>query len=98
VAGEEALMRVDEKIALDAFRQDEREHIRLDAAKCRACGDRICIRTCPGHLYTLVGETGEVKVEWSGCLECGSCLAVCPNGAVDWSYPRGGCGVRYRHG
>jgi ferredoxin like protein len=91
-------MKVDEKIALDAFRPDEQPHIKLDQARCRACRTRICILTCPGKLYSRVEETGEMKVECSGCLECGTCLTVCAEGAVDWSPPRGGCGVRYRCG
>jgi ferredoxin like protein len=91
-------MRVDEKIALDAFRQDEQPHIKLDAVKCRVCAVRVCVRVCPGHLYSVVEGSSDVRVECSGCLECGSCLTVCPHGAVDWSCPRGGCGVRYRHG
>jgi len=91
-------MTVDEKIALDAFRQDEQAHIRLDVAKCRDCPDRVCVRVCPGRLYSVVEGTAEVKVECSGCLECGSCLTVCVRGAVEWSCPRGGFGVRYRQG
>ena len=30
------------------------------------------------------------------CLECGTCLIICEKGALDWKYPRGGFGVRYR--
>jgi ferredoxin like protein len=91
-------MKVDEKLALDAFRPDEQPHIRLDQARCRVCASRVCVRVCPGRLYALVEESGEMKVECSGCLECGSCLTVCPHGAVDWSCPAGGRGVRYRCG
>jgi ferredoxin like protein len=91
-------MRVDEKVALDAFRADEEPHIRLDQARCRACAVRVCVRSCPAKLYARVEDSGEMKVECSGCLECGTCLTVCPHGAVEWCPPRGGCGVRYRCG
>ena len=91
-------MRIDEKLALDAFRQDAEPHIKLVQERCRACMARVCIRSCPANLYALVEESGEMKVECSGCLECGTCLTVCPHEAVDWSPPRGGCGVRYRCG
>ncbi|MBI5486055.1 MAG: 4Fe-4S dicluster domain-containing protein [Deltaproteobacteria bacterium] len=91
-------MRIDEKIALDAFRQDEEPHIKLDQARCRVCASRVCVRSCPANLYAPVEGSEEMKVECSGCLECGTCLTVCPHGAVDWSHPRGGCGVRYRCG
>ncbi|MBI4701760.1 MAG: 4Fe-4S dicluster domain-containing protein [Deltaproteobacteria bacterium] len=91
-------MRVDEKIALDAFRQDSEPHIRLRQERCAPCPDRVCLRVCPGGLYSLAETSGEVRVECSGCLECGSCLSSCIRGAIDWSYPRGGFGVRYRAG
>ena len=91
-------MRVDEKIALNAFRQASDPHIRVRQELCGACVDRICLRVCPGKLYTRVEETGEIRVECSGCLECGSCLSCCGHGAIEWCYPPGGCGVRYRCG
>ncbi|NMC72087.1 MAG: hypothetical protein GYA57_18795 [Myxococcales bacterium] len=65
---------------------------------CKACRDRVCIRVCPGGLWTVVEGTDEVRVECSGCLERGSCVTCCPNGGIDWAQPRGGCGVRYRCG
>lgn len=91
-------MRVDEKIALDAFRRDDEPHVRLRRDVCATCTDRVCLRVCPGSLYEIAEGGGEVRVEWSGCLECGTCLVCCPRGAIDWSYPRGGFGVSYRHG
>jgi len=91
-------MRVDEKIALDAFRADSEPPIKVRQELCRECPDRVCIRVCPGKLYSRVEETGELRVECSGCLECGSCLTCCTRGALDWSYPHGGCGVRFRCG
>ena len=91
-------MRVDEKIALDAFRQDSEPHIRVNQERCRLCPERVCIRVCPGGLYSLLEPSGELRVECSGCLECGSCLSSCPRDALEWSYPRGGFGVRYRSG
>jgi ferredoxin like protein len=91
-------MRVDEKIALDAFRPDAEPHIRIRQERCRACVDRICQRVCPGGLYSRAEATGEMLVEHAGCLECGSCLTSCPLGALEWRYPQAGCGVRYRYG
>lgn len=88
---------VDQKLALDAIKPQDAPHIRLDAARCGACSARPCLHVCPAHLYTLSAETGEVLLEHAGCLECGSCLAVCPED-LDWSYPSGGFGVQYRYG
>jgi len=91
-------MKVEAKLALCALKPDARSHIQLDQAQCAVCELRVCIRACPAHLYSVVPETGEVKVEHNGCLECGTCLVVCPNGALVWAFPEPGFGIRYRHG
>lgn len=90
-------MKVEEKLAIGFFRVDERSHIVIDQEACRRCDPRVCIKVCPAGLYSLSDE-GEVVVEYSGCLECGTCLLACPKGAIQWEYPRGGYGVQYRYG
>jgi ferredoxin like protein len=91
-------MKVEEKIALDAIKNDRESHIKLDQEKCEACKERLCIALCPGHLYSLNADTGEMVVEYAGCLECGTCMIACACGAVTWTYPKGECGVQYRYG
>ncbi len=91
-------MKVDERLARNAFRPDDESHIEIDQEICAVCKHRPCIRLCPGGLYTLVEETGEMRVEHTGCLECGTCLVICPGKALGWRYPCGGAGVRYRFG
>jgi ferredoxin like protein len=91
-------MKIEEKIALDAIKNDKESHIKLDQEKCGACKKRVCIAICPGHLYTHNEETGEMVVEYAGCLECGSCMIACTSGAVTWEYPKGEYGVQYRYG
>ena len=91
-------MKIEEKIALDAMKNDRESHIRLDQKKCGACGERWCVFLCPGHLYSFNEETGEMNVEYAGCLECGTCRIACTHGSVSWDYPREGCGVQYRYG
>jgi ferredoxin like protein len=93
---EDVIMKVEDKVALCAIKHHEESHIRLEASLCGKCQTRICIRACPAHLYSL--EQDQVKVDHTGCLECGTCLVVCPLGAVSWKYPQGGFGIRYRHG
>ena len=46
----------------------------------------------------LAQETGQMQLEHAGCLECGSCLVICPLGAVSWNLPPPGFGVHYRYG
>jgi ferredoxin like protein len=91
-------MKVEEKIALNAIKNDKESHIRLDQALCSQCPERWCIAVCPGHLYGLNPETGEMTVEYAGCLECGSCKIACTRGSVSWDYPRGEFGIQYRYG
>jgi ferredoxin like protein len=93
---EDVIMKVEEKVALCAIKHHEESHIQLDSSSCARCQTKICIRACPAHLYTL--EQNQVKVDHAGCLECGTCLVVCPLGAVSWKYPQGGFGIRYRYG
>jgi ferredoxin like protein len=92
-------MRVDEKLAVNAFKTERESHIRINHDVCRTkCKTRYCLTICPGHLYSLNEETGEVMVEYAGCLECGTCMIACIEGALDWTYPKGDFGVQYRFG
>lgn len=92
-------MRLEEKLALNAFRVDEKSHILIQHQVCRIlCKVRYCLRICPAELYRYDPETDEIRVEHAGCLECGTCLVGCRPGAITWNYPRGGQGVQYRFG
>lgn len=86
-----------DKLSLDKFAVDEGEaHIRINNALCKTCDEKTCLFVCPAGLYSE--QDGEIIVEWAGCLECGTCRAVCTQGALDWKYPRGGFGIIYRQG
>lgn len=85
-------------INLDRIKVDEKQaHIVIDKEKCTQCADKPCLLVCPAVLYTL--ENGELHFDYAGCLECGTCRAVCKNGGItEWRYPRGSLGVNYRQG
>jgi ferredoxin like protein len=87
-----------DKISVDIFKNDQESHIIINQALCRECDIKPCLSICPAGLYSISEETGEVLIEYTGCLECGSCRVVCPSGALEWHYPRGGFGVQYRYG
>ena len=91
-------MKIEEKVALLAIKAHEKSHITVDQAACAACDHRICLSVCPAELYTLEPETKQIKIEHAGCLECGTCLIVCPKGSITWVYPEPGFGIRYRFG
>jgi ferredoxin like protein len=93
------MTRVDEKLAVDAFKPDAESHILIDEQVCRAhCTERYCIRACPASLYEWNEEADRMLVEFAGCLECGTCLVACRHDALSWRFPRGGWGVQYRYG
>lgn len=89
---------IEEKLACNAVKSDRESHIKLRQDVCKRCPERFCIYACPGYLYSLNEETGEMSVEHAGCLECGTCKVVCVYGSVTWEYPRGEYGVQYRYG
>lgn len=90
-------MKTDEKLALNSYRVDVQSHIKIDPILCKECEQKNCVLFCPAGLYSL-DESGAARLEYSGCLECGTCMLVCVKGAISWNYPRGGFGIRYRYG
>jgi len=92
-------MKIDEKLAVNSFKNDKESHIKITHSICREkCKIRYCIYVCPGHLYSFNEETNEMFVEFAGCLECGTCKVACIEGAIEWTYPKGEYGVQYRFG
>ncbi len=89
-------MKIEAKLGWNVFKLDKESHIEIDQTACRErCSLKPCLHICPANLYTLDGE-GNVKVDFEGCLECGSCLIVCPEGALTWKYPKASQGVMYK--
>ena len=89
-----------EKVGATVFDYDNAPHILVDYAKCATCVERPCIPMCPPSCYTQE-PSGQLVFNSEGCFECGTCRVVCPaggKGAVDWHYPNGGKGVRFREG
>lgn len=88
---------IEQRLSLTKFEVYGEPHITIDKERCRECGAKPCIRSCPAGLYSL-DESGELHFNYEGCLECGTCRIVCPMGAVKWGYPPGGFGVWYQFG
>lgn len=53
----------------------------INGDKCVGCS--LCVKDCPGACLYL--EDGKAHVHDSGCIECGHCYAICPQGAVSLS-------------
>ncbi len=92
-------MKIDDKIAINAFKQDKESHIKINNDICKEqCREKYCLYVCPADLYSYNEEVDEVQVEFSGCLECGTCMVACKYRAIKWNYPTGGYGIQYRYG
>ena len=52
--------------------------IEIDAGKCVVCSK--CIDDCPNSYLFL--EDDEIRTNDKGCMECGHCYAICPQGAI----------------
>ncbi len=50
----------------------------VNEAKCIGC--ELCIKDCPGNCLCL--ENGKAHADKTGCIECGHCYAICPQGAI----------------
>ncbi len=74
-------------------------HLKVDQALCEKCGQRPCLFLCPAGVYKKdPSDDRRIVTSHDNCLECGTCLKVCPLDAVEWHYPDGGLGVKYRFG
>jgi len=45
-------------------------------------------------------EAGSVRFQFEDCIECGTCLYACDQGAVEWKNPdpEAGRGVNWNYG
>ena len=86
----------EEKMRTARFKTDDRPHIVVDGEKCGSCAVRACVTVCPANLFVPLDD-GSVLFNYEQCFECGACYFVCATeGAISWTYPRGGFGVTFR--
>lgn len=92
-------MKLEDKLFLVTFNADTETHLSVkDQAVCQACQKKPCINGCPADCWEHEHEKNEVMVSFEGCLECGTCRIICPFDNINWKYPRGGFGVKYKFG
>ena len=74
-------------------------HIAVNSECCLKCEKKPCLTFCSGGVYKRDPNNPLlVTVSHENCLECGTCRHGCPFHAIDWQYPDGGMGVKYRFG
>ncbi|GAA3754246.1 ferredoxin like protein [Spinactinospora alkalitolerans] len=85
-----------ERMAAVEFRVADEPHIVVDTDVCRSCTTKACVTACPADLFVPTSDGG-ILFNYEHCFECGVCYLVCDGeGAITWSYPRGGHGVVMR--
>jgi ferredoxin like protein len=86
----------EERMRTVRFRVDDRPHIQVNAAVCKDCTVRACVYVCPANLFVPLDDGG-ILFNYEECFECGTCYIACnKEGAITWTYPRGGYGVTFR--
>ena len=88
---------LEEKMGTVRFKVDGEPHIKVNGEVCREkCTLHHCLYVCPAYLFVLLDD-GNILFNYEQCFECGSCYVACnQEGAIEWSYPRGGYGVTFR--
>ena len=71
------------------------DFIKIIEGKCNGCGD--CVRVCLGKCFGLRRQKAYVR-SLEHCFECAACWFVCPEDAIDFSWPKGGTGFRTEFG
>ncbi|MCD8024284.1 MAG: 4Fe-4S dicluster domain-containing protein [Candidatus Gastranaerophilales bacterium] len=92
------IVNIDEKLATLRFICDNKSHIKLDIELCKKCKTKECAYFCPADVYNFENGNEIPTVDFENCLECGTCRICCPMNSLDWNYPKGGRGVRFRFG
>lgn len=67
------------------------DFIKVDGDKCDGCA--FCVRVCLAGCYEISGKKARIK-SLDKCMECAACWYVCPEDAIDFSWPAGGTGYR----
>ena len=89
-------MIVDDLFDLVSYRVHPEAHIKVNRVICEHCTHRACTFACPARCYLWNAEKGRIDFAYEPCLECGTCLLICDEGALEWNYPKGGFGVHFR--
>jgi len=89
-------MIIDNIFDLVSYNIHPEPHIRIIRDTCHECMHKTCTFACPVRCYTWNETRGKIDFAYEACVECGTCLVVCDRDALEWNYPRGGYGVRFR--
>lgn len=85
------LLNIAQRLGLVSFRNQSRSeatpHILVDTDICNTkCPHHCTTYVCPAKCYTK-DDRGLVHFQFEDCIECGTCMYACDQGAVSWNYP-----------
>lgn len=93
-----------ERLGLISYRNqgkaDFQPHIRVNTEICNSvCPHHCTTYVCPANCYTK-DEQGLVHFQVEDCIECGTCMYACDQGAVAWEFPdpENGRGITWNFG
>lgn len=83
-------LKLSERLGLVSYRNqaktDFKPHIVVNTDICNTvCPHKCTTWICPAHCYVL--EEGIVRFQVEDCIECGTCMYACDQGAVSWDFP-----------
>ena len=95
---------ISERLGLVAYRNQGRSyakpHIVVDTEICNtSCPHQCTTYVCPAECYKL-DDVGKVYFQFEDCIECGTCMYACDQGAVElrFPHPEEGKGVNWNLG
>jgi NADH-quinone oxidoreductase subunit I len=64
---------------------------KTDPGQTRCISCQMCVKACPGHCIKVVKSKdskapSEWKYDFTLCCLCGTCVEICPTGAIDFSH------------
>jgi ferredoxin like protein len=71
------------------------DFIKVDHNRCNGCGD--CVVSCFGDCIGIRNRKA-IILTYETCQECGACWYICPEDAIEFSWPKGGTGMRVEYG
>jgi NAD-dependent dihydropyrimidine dehydrogenase PreA subunit len=63
--------------------------------KCTGCAK--CLNVCLAGCYEMKNLKARIK-SLTKCMECSACWYICPENAVNFSFPPGGTGFKTKFG
>ena len=88
---------IKDRLAKIKTKLSHKPHILVDTEICdNSCPHKCTTLVCPAKCYEII--EGKMQFQYEDCIECGTCLYACDQGAVTWGFPESGHGVTFGMG